>query len=496
MARPLAMALTAAVLGCACGPDLIPDAELREVCGQEGRVQVLEAQDDRWLASVRTVEVGSETRLIVETADARPLFGGDPDPDLVDRELWSVGECGESPELIAQGLRSNSSGPQPADYVIACSQDLSELYAVDPAGVHAPVLLFPEVRGCSQDWTDHGKVQVHESAPGQGSLTLWRLPEDPWESEPTIVDLIESPNALVLDTGIGDLRRPVTLVDEVLALRTDGALVRIGLPQNQTTVIEDNVVAFDASVDFIVWQSGEITGGTAEQPEGPIHVLDRTTGARVYLEDGDLQRSTRPADTWSGGVVLSKPDGAQHLFHRLPATDFVAVEGPARFGSRVGETRWIISSGTFGEVTWFEDFETGERLPLSNGWFHQIDYDPEADHLDILEVPVCCADRDSFRHEGPVSRIDFDGERTLLAQRATLYPKRLPDGRLTTRVEVDGSDRGKLIGIEPATREERLIDSKVGRHPWLFSRWRNDVFYWARDGERTGLWRARLADRE
>lgn len=86
----------------------------------------------------------------------------------------------------------------------------------------------------------------------------------------------------------------------------------------------------------------------------------------------------------------------------------------------------------------------------------------------------------------------------MLARRVELRYDRLTDGRLVTRVDLeDERARGTLVAVEPGSLDEPFIDEGVASVLGTelgdgFGD--NAVMYTVDDGERSGLWLARLAE--
>lgn len=493
MTRPR---VTAFLLACACsplacGPGEIPEAEFREVCGQAGPFDVLTGDGEHWLSPVLIGE-GENTRFVAEYEVEEGGY-------FERSRIWSVDPCGESPLLVAQALELVHEAPHTASVVLACDSLEGDVYAVDPQGVEAPVRLF-DTENCEEAWTDAGFVDFGPRNETMGPLLLWPVPDDPWSETAEPIGLV---GEVVLAGGQRQAERsPIALADEVFALRADKALVRVGLVALEQTVIAEDVFAFDASPEFIVWQTTEVTGhGIDDHPSGPIHVLIRDTGERLHLTDAALRNSFHAARPNGNGIVLGKySHGDARLYDQLPSDEFLEAGDGARFHQHLGGRRWLMSE-IENAALWIEDFATGESLTLGAGYddeglgtFPAL-WEEDSKEIAVIQLPACCNHGSTRGTLGQVWRLEPDGTRTVLAERASSHPERIPDGRILTRVDFRDDDRGTLIVVEPETLEERRLDGNVLHTPRTFGRWRDDVFYWKSEGGRQTLRRVRLAPR-
>src|SRR5688572_26717538 len=95
--------LASAALGglWSCGSDdALEPAELDEICGEPGPVRILELDADRPLVSVLQF-AALEGRRILEVSYLDEI-NSDTIPLGEQLEIWSVGECGETPRRISE----------------------------------------------------------------------------------------------------------------------------------------------------------------------------------------------------------------------------------------------------------------------------------------------------------------------------------------------------------------------------------------------------------
>ncbi len=122
----------------------------------------------------------------------------------------------------------------------------------------------------------------------------------------------------------------------------------------------------------------------------------------------------------------------------------------------------------------------------------------EPDAVSTLDTPLCCVDGDP-RDEGPVWRLPYDfSPPQRLAARATRYLTMLQDGRLVSPIAIDSQLIGTLVIVEPETQHESRIDDRVPAGSLDTSRAdeENILTYSVSDGERSGVYLARLPPRE
>ncbi|MBZ5715517.1 hypothetical protein [Nannocystis pusilla] len=167
----------------------------------------------------------------------------------------------------------------------------------------------------------------------------------------------------------------------------------------------------------------------------------------------------------------------------------------AFLNKKLDDGRWLGGS-LFDNFFYLYDLREGTReqlfsLPVNIAWF-------EDDALVGFEAAKKCCIEGDLRDEGPLWRVPFDGEPEQLAERANQYTRLLPDGRLIAPLGIGADWLGRLVVIDPSTGEERRVDDRVdGRS--LDTRWLEDeglISYSVSDGERSGVYLARLSQHE
>jgi len=96
--------------------------------------------------------------------------------------------------------------------------------------------------------------------------------------------------------------------------------------------------------------------------------------------------------------------------------------------------------------------------------------------------------------EGVVWLVPDDGSQARrITGRATPYAWLAGEGSLITPLDLDGERRGRLVQVDTATGETRLIDDRVYPIDWMGNRREPDVVrYSVQDGARSGVWQVKL----
>jgi hypothetical protein len=495
-ARPaILLAISIAIAACAdetTGPE---PAEFADLCGQEGPVQILALDPDRPLAWVADQGVFGDRRVLrIWYAGDEPLID-DAYPATGDRELWSVGPCGEDPLLLVEGDHHavTYSDVWP-DVLLECDEASGRISTLDPAGIRPANVVF-ETSDCSARTIDDGLLTIVPHDDEQtGSLVLQSWPDDPWtmQAEPVmLLDSIRMPTYFAAgDVGVTD--------EEILVVTGDDELVAVSRLDGETTTIATDVHEFanDSAGRYVIWQDTELTNGDPDWPEGPIFLLDRQTSAVTQLAE------TRLGDTILHPFALEAMNILQlrlessgvTRFYRLPTLESIEVPVDLTVYRAVDETRALVGAYFFGGPYWLVDTLTGELTSLFDGtggmsWGDEF--------MLVLENVECCIADNGNRKPGKLWRVPYDGERELLARRATNGYRFTTDGRVITPIDVGTDWLGTLVVVDPATLDEQVIDDHVLRfQPSAFDEIDGDpiVLYGVGDPERQGVWLARLAD--
>jgi hypothetical protein len=130
---------------------------------------------------------------------------------------------------------------------------------------------------------------------------------------------------------------------------------------------------------------------------------------------------------------------------------------------------------------------------LDTGWSTSFGAEDYVESIDV-EVDL---DGSHLRDTGVWERAYFDtGERELIAHRASVTSRHLPDDRAITVVDIDERLVGDLVVIEPDSLAERRIDDHVlmtglGIDSPLTPLGEGLIAYGVRDGNRSGVWLVR-----
>ena len=177
-------------------------------------------------------------------------------------------------------------------------------------------------------------------------------------------------------------------------------------------------------------------------------------------------------------------DGPVRLIALDPGQRPVPEDSIVRVGDRV-----LVRSDRFGPYL-LRDLESGAETPLTE---HKGYPFASADHLDLLVA----ASNISYRHQRRLVRYPLaGGEPRGLAARVTRGHLLLANGRVVSPSHIDGRWIGALVVTDPATLVELQIDDHVSAAVDLES-WHavfaaDEVAYVVDDGERCGVWLARL----
>jgi hypothetical protein len=478
----------------ACAPDDKPRAELDDVCGEPSPFRLLELDDDRTVAFAGQLQV--EQRRLIEVA----YLDEDNHEDYPARsgqELWSVGECGETPTLLANDAHSWALLDVWPDIPLACRDESGEIIALDPTGHHPPNVVFRDT-GCGGDITPWGLIT---STPNDDAITasmlLLAYPDDPWTQTATATvlfdDLRVAPDPA--DVQPSNIWSTATFDDEIFAITLGDELIRFSLIDGTTTIEATGVRSFQISPDrkWIVWQDMTVTGeNDIGWQEGQLFLRDRDRGTDSHLADTSLSFTIEPFSFVDDGIVRIYLGGfgtkPQRFFAIATGESFDLPPGHQSY-TRLPDGDWL-DQGFFGYGP-FASFDratfASEPLFEHEGWLSDLD-----DHLEILQGSAHAFLNDFDRVQGPLWSIDFEGERELLAHRAGPFYRRMADGAVLTRLDPNDRWLGDLVVVEPESLEEQLVDSHVATGAWVLDDGET-MLYGVSDHERTGVWLARLA---
>jgi hypothetical protein len=489
-AAVIALALAAA---CAVEPEPVEPAEFAELCGQAGPVQILHFEPWRRINSARYWATFGERRVMnVRYEDTR-----------VGREaVWSAGLCGEAPRRLVTGNLQSLYKFAQFEFPFVCDFEIGRIQAIDPTGEHTPKTVF-EAPGhpCYVLPTDIGVVNVWPDAVGSetGALVLQPWPDDVWSDEVEPVVLLDSVNTyLGSNYGWAAMQGGG---DEVLAVTGDDELVRVAVAEGSVEVIATGVRGFQLSYEtadpehprrYLLWQRVEVTHDDPELPEGEILLLDRVTNELTSLGEGSLQ-SVNYGLSWleSGLMTLRLRLGDELVLRlfRLPTLDFLDVDGAIDPDYMLADDRHlVVKVGEDGSLA-ILDSETGE--------LQTIDGNPANRYFWEQRVMTLLPEAEDG--EGELLLLSGGDPPELVAERATYQHALLPDGRVLSTVNQDEDSVGELIVIDPASFAERLIDREVyWFSPLPIAETNGDATfsYAIREGDRAGIWLARLRPRD
>jgi hypothetical protein len=476
-----------------CGPEA-PAAELDDVCGEASPFRLLELDADERAMPYATVRVLDERLWFVvgEAVDPLEVAETTPIPSLSPEHtrVITTGACGEAPVEVGRDVFSVFEDVRFPGVVLGCAGGSvgGDVVVLDPSGTTAPRVLMP-APACGGVWTDHGIVALVDPGfapdPPETSLMLVPYP-DSADAEPI------APIVLADAIRLRYFSLFQVVGDEVFAVNPADELVRISLPSGDTVVEQAGVatwsVAHDASM--IAW----VDVASVVDSEGFAVIGQVSTRAGAGPELGAM-----PAEL--GGFQLH--EDAEYLelmlgdgpptttrLHELP--ELLPLTFPPGQDVRFAwsEREWITIEEPLGRHH-LVDPDAGTDVPLAD--VVGVAYPSSDGALEVLErdpiVPMS---------DGVLWRVPVDGSApTKLAERAS-HLRRWIDEDLVTVVGADAHLIAELVEVEPGSLDELAIDDHVF-HPSLsvpavapFDD--RDVVYSVTDGDRSGVWVARIAE--
>lgn len=470
-----------------CGTEAIEPATLGEVCGVQGPFRLLALTPDERVG-IGPLAVGDRyvyTRLTARgTGKAR---------EYVDPEAWSVGTCGESPRRLAEDVGRIWVDPRWPDVVFGCRMQANDVVTLDPAGVSPPQVVFPDV-GCFPRETSWGVVQVvgedPEDQTSPATVSLLPYPDDPRTAtaEPVVLlDPVAHPEYSITNYAL--LR---VLPDEILALTDDATLLRISLPDGATSVEMTGVRGFTASPDgrYLLYQAA-----TNDDAPGsaPVFILDRTTGEGLSL--GTSDRYLFALRRYEDGLIVLPLSGRSSRVYFLPGLDFVDLPPGIDLAAKLDDGRWLMRDPQAGGPIYLGDLHDLAAVTTLFGGGTPLAVQP--DGMLVLDAPPCCWNEGSQEVEGGLWFVPFDGAAPyLVADRASYHQRFVDDQRLVTAVKTgEDDDVAALLLLDLDAGTEQLIDQHalISDPAYAVGTIADGVLrYSILDGERAGLWLARL----
>lgn len=490
-------------IGAGCGPDTVAEAELDEVCGEPSPFRVLELEPDEQLRYARPLRVGDRVLYLISTI-AAPI-GSNKYPETTATKVMATGPCGESPVQLATGIQSIFTIEAWPDVVLGCEEETGDVVVLDPSGLAEPHVVFsdvPHTLGCGLRWTPHGVLSVDDHGDETGALLLHPYPADPRAETASPVVLLDPVS--IKPTGRGGtslIANSIRAYDEfVIALTPDGTVVRVELADGEVTTLATDVLALDASRggQHVIWQDATVTEPDSNFPAGKIFYRDLSVDSASLLVEAPLELSIFPMQWADQGLIqigLGYINKEPKRLFLLPNLASVDVDAELFLNARVDDERWIGGSMAGSDYNLI-DLKKGETRRLFPRPGRVKRFDGEV--LDLFEAESCCI-QGSPRDEGPMWRVPIDGSPSeRQATRVTQFVQFLSDGRLISPVSVDSNWQSDLVLIEPETQEELRVDARVFAASLDTSRAEDEgiVTYSVSDGERSGVYLAKLAPRE
>jgi hypothetical protein len=346
--------------------------------------------------------------------------------------------------------------------------------------------------------TPWGLIDIEPQGQDIGALVLLRYPEDPWTSvaeRTVLIDEIriraDPPHTFPEQHEVLEVRD-----DELFAITPADELVRYSLLDGSITTEATGVREFVVSDDlrWLIWQDVVELAGDPEWPPGAIFLRDRNSGETFQLDDASLAATTwSPLQFIDYGFVqlqLGRLYQEPQRFYAIPSLATFDVPVDRTVARPLDDGRWLATDALARAPLSFFEPENGTFSSLfdRSGMISHSD----DDHVEVIENASCCRDVSEFIASGPLWSVPYDGAPEMLARRATSSYAFLTDDRLLTAVAVDDDGLGELVVVEPNTLTERRVDDHViARWPKLDPD--DTIVYGVADGERTGIWLARLA---
>lgn len=456
------------LLTAGCGPEAEERAALDEVCGHPSPFRVLETDDVDTLTSSSIHRIGEHVFVGRST-------------------VYAFEPCGDAPRIVARDVAMLEEREPFTGVALACSgEKRQDIVLVDPLGTEPPRTVFT-APGCNGRWGKHGIIGVVRDEQHENNLVIQPYPDD-----------LEGPpvGPVQLLGGVRDAGAETVALrdDELLIIDRDGDLIRVELPSGVASVEQAGVSVFALSPDarFLAFmdERGLVEMDALAQAHGDLHLRDRVTGEEMVVEGASMSWPLvldMPGFAWlwlgvEPGVSTQVVDLATRSMHAIPGDRelwLVTVDG-----------QWLteLRTGSFA----LRDVASGRETLLPNLDLHG---DPNLWFVDETGLEVI----DGTSADGPLLRLDFDGSPPeALARRVDLGYDKLADGRIVTRVDIDEVTRaGVLVVVEPSSLDEQIVDADVTHsiHVDLGSGFGdNAIMYAVDDGDRSGMWLARIGD--
>jgi hypothetical protein len=258
----------------ACGPNVRGEADLEDVCGKEGPVQILPLDEDeavmwgpqaatlvdgRWLFAVQRFD-----REVVDVASARFTEPYRVVPQ-VDARVESVEPCGGDRRIVAEGIDTIMAPTQDGRPWLGEHVDTRTLFVFDPSGGFAAQEL---ARGRLVTWVEGEPASAVVHRTQERDLVSFAIGGD------DIVPRVVATSVAQTRWGHPDSQRAL------LVLHDDGDLVEIDLATGESEPVAAGIRSFsqDEERRFILWSPGDPAAPDEPLPTESV-LLDRATGA-------------------------------------------------------------------------------------------------------------------------------------------------------------------------------------------------------------------------
>jgi hypothetical protein len=472
-----------------CGSEGLAAAELDAVCGADGPVRVLALEPGEVL-SWPVLQIGDRTIYAISRhapmPDAATL-------SLSFAAIWSTGPCGEAPVRLDPGAGHPYTRERWPDVLLAPSSDERDILVVDPLGgpSHA---VFTDI-GTPRGWADAGMIATRPDDESSDAVYLYPYPDDPRTQTATPVRLLD---------GVPP-REQTSLAPRTLEVSPDalrvrdvrGDLMRVELADGAVSLEQAGVWDFSASPDgrWLVWQDIKpIDTELTDVFAGEVYLRDTADGSDVFLAVTSLVGQGAMWNEVERGLFtldMGPEVDARERVYSLDTLTFVELPEHRSLDRVLDDGRWLLSTLGWQPRVLF-DPASGEETGLFAGNGTVVGR-PD-DGFEIVEVPPCCITGRPLFEEGPLWWVPFAGAPRQVAERATRYGLRLGDGRRVTTLDVDDETLGEFVVLDTDARTAAHIDDRVfalGMHASEVHD--GAILYSVDDGERTGVWLARLS---
>lgn len=472
------------------------EAEFEQLCGQDQPVRIFAVDPAELPESVHAAPFGD--RYLVDLSHSR-AEGGEVTGGRVS-EVWSVGQCGADPVLLATTVDINLKQFDPyPDVVFACRDADRALLALDPSGASPANPVFA-THNCFALPTPAGLVTILAANADDptGTLVLQPWPDDPFSEAAEQIVLLDEVNLDTLpNTYTGSATRDVLAAtdDEVFAVTPTNELVAVSLDDFGLTLLATEVSEFELGPDgaWVVWQDVQVTSDESGAPAGPLWLLNRASNEVTALGDGALGNSGDPFLLASLGVLFFRDAANTTQFLELASLTSIGLS-PQLLPLRVLDDARVLFGTVGGAPYVVANVKTGEATALYEGEGHPKLRDEGM--LVFESVFVGGGELDTQARE--LVHISYSGESKLLAEHVLAGYEVASDHRVVTPFGIDSDGVGQLVVVNPDTLiEQHIADNVVASSTSIYEPVAGEmiVSYLVVDAdpERHGLWVAKPA---